>query len=502
MTVYLDVGAVRIQGYLSRTRHLWGRRGASDVLSSIGDPDGELSEMLVAARERSGLDVQLNDREAPRIDGVVSVILHAPEGDPSEPATLAAASALAGGMAARLPGLQLTARAGDGTSYIEAHARMQSRPALLEWLPVQYEYPPSLRCEECGQDAAVESVYFEKDRTTIKACSDCAARKRGPSRQPAVVTRRSSDVGTFTIEARLVEAVHGQASDDFNKLAALGKRHTNHVATIVADGNSLGALFEAARACLRQAPTDQDNLIALSKLVHDVTWEALVAATRTVQDAGGPDAGRRLPVVPHILGGDDLLVTVTAEHAWTFVRALLRGFATGTASQEKLAAQAKSLGVRAPTLSAGMVISNSHLPFGQQVSLAESLLKQAKTAVQGDGDGYSVAWLDTTCDGLNPVADRRPVRLGDLDARADALTRLAGLAPSARQGLSVEIDTDEARLAQQRLSSRIRRMDAADAARVRGFLDAHESGLDERPWKAPECVRVLRDGLSIARWWG
>lgn len=507
--VYLDVGAVRIQTYLARTRRLWGRRGASAILAAQCEP-GRVARLCAELSQRFGTVVQPNP-QAPAVDGVISVTVADPD------RVYPAAEAIAAQLSDVLPGVQLAARAAPGATYLEAYAEARRREPVLQWLPAQLEYPPTRLCQECGQDAAVSTVRVVDDHLDV--CPDCYARRtwqengwpqrHGPTRYPAVVRPLDpSRVGTFTVEARLKDELGADtAVGDFGQLAGLARHgHGNHLATIAADGNSMGRFFARARAVLAdRAARGQDAerevrlLRTLSGEVAAATREALTLATAEVYE---PAEERRLPVIPHILGGDDVLVSVTADQAWAFVRRLLAAF-DGTresagAAATRLAAAAGELGLEPPTLSAGVVISHASLPFGQQVALSAALLEQAKAAV--DGNGYSVAWLDATADGTQPVAGRRPLTAAQLSQWAAGLDALAALPGSTQEALRREIATGDAVLAQQRLKARLRRHEPEVAAAVGAFLDGAGQNLLSR-WNAAECVRVMQAGLSLARWW-
>ncbi|MGL5824039.1 MAG: Cas10/Cmr2 second palm domain-containing protein [Nocardioides sp.] len=486
---YLDVGAVRIQSYLGRSRHLWGRSGASALLAAETRPEA------LQGIDFAGATVSPNP-ESPTVDGVVSVVLDSPE------QISPVAHRLAAHLSAALPGIHLVARAASAVDYIGAHARMAATDPVLEWLPAPFEWPLAARCQECGLDAVTTTLTIVDEQ--IEACADCAARRAGPTRHPAVVTRTAQATdgtgqrtpGRFTVEHWLLDQTEASATLDFSDLAGLGDDgRGNHLATISADGNALGKLFSEARRIAGDDPNQVRVLGELAHLVTETTKQALLVATQAVYD---PSRDDKLPVVPHVRGGDDVLVSVPAERCWPFVRALLRGFGSGTPPADKLAATLAQLGLEPPTLSAGVVICQSSLPFGQQVSLCEELLREAKARVHGHG--YSVAWLDTTWDGLRPVDERTALTLDELHARHEGLTQLAGIGKSARQVFAREIDTADLSYARQRMQSRLKRQDPEVSAAVRNYLHScHPNPLVE--WKAPEMVRAMRDGLSLARWW-
>ena len=80
MTAFVDVGFKQVQEYLGRSRTLWGRRGASDLLLHASDAAGQFRQRaneLGIADIKTILaqyepDVTVN-REALDIDGVISL---------------------------------------------------------------------------------------------------------------------------------------------------------------------------------------------------------------------------------------------------------------------------------------------------------------------------------------------------------------------------------------------------------------------------------------------
>lgn len=200
----------------------------------------------------------------------------------------------------------------------------------------------------------------------------------------------------------MLRALDLKQAEDFQKLARLGDlpddeaRRTstdNHIATIFADGNGLGALFEHLQD-EAIASGDTGQLLAVSKRIKQATEAGLMAAIEATRI---PDRdGGVMAAVPHILGGDDVLVSVPATRVWPFLRAFM------TAMQQQLREDSYEE-ARSVSFSAGVVISHQAFPIGDQVELAERLLRKAKQEI--DGQGWSFAWQDVTNEGTR-LAER------------------------------------------------------------------------------------------------
>ena len=198
--------------------------------------------------------------------------------------------------------------------------------------------------------------------------------------------------------------------EHFKELAQLGdlgsegsRTHTsNHVATIFADGNGFGKLFRELRVAAADSEGGLQELRRVSKAVKDATKQALRKAIEEITD-DRVAASNRMPAVPHILGGDDVLVTVPATKAWPFLIAFLKHL------EQESGSDTFGLGAGKVSFSAGMVICKLAYPIGDQVELATALLRTAKEAVRGND--WSFAWLDVTNEGPKPP--RRFLTLDD-----------------------------------------------------------------------------------------
>ena len=178
-------------------------------------------------------------------------------------------------------------------------------------------------------------------------------------------------------------------------------------AVIHADGNGLGGIFqsfdqkvEAARATraggagsvppnMRYART----LCEFSIAIDAATQAAFSAALCVFLDA---EEGREpqaevageeqkpgfVPVVPIILGGDDLTAIADASQALAFTAEFLRQYEEKTSASETIRALTEKKGL---TACAGVAIIGRHYPFYHAYELAEALIASAKSIKRHGG---------------------------------------------------------------------------------------------------------------------
>ena len=78
MTCFASIGVSQIQGYLARSRRLWGRRGASDMLAYLTDTSGAADRIEERSFETAGEILQgfpgvtVND-DAVDVDSVLNI---------------------------------------------------------------------------------------------------------------------------------------------------------------------------------------------------------------------------------------------------------------------------------------------------------------------------------------------------------------------------------------------------------------------------------------------
>ncbi|MCI2416190.1 hypothetical protein MOQ72_02035 [Saccharopolyspora sp. K220] len=447
MTDYLDVSVVQIQSWLTRTPQLQGRRGASTMISAATARE-VIDKLLVPHSDL----VKRND-EVGDVDGVVALQLLTPEPDAAKQVK----NAVVAHLRAKLPTASLVVRKTSGKNYADAQLNT-SEPDDEHWPAAVADWPVGRPCEWCHVQPADP---IQQDREQKRLCRECVMRReaagwaksgtRVPSQEEKLLTRLALPPGK-------------KVPDEFKDLAALEEERS--LALVYADGNAVGRFISGLQ---RGTKKGRKLLPTIAKEIDEATWTALVKAVEAISDADD----HLLPVVPHLVGGDDVLVSVPARRAWRFVMTLQSTFA------ERIAAQASGAGAQLPTLSAGIVFHHYARPLHVMCDLAKTLLRRAKESVQGNE--AAIAWQDVTRDGQTP-ADRDPVRLADLLAKHADLTRLAERGNSAQQRLAELIRVNG--VESEPLQTHLQRLGLGEV--VSPFRD--------RPIE-------LLDALGMVRWW-
>ncbi len=502
-TVYASIGLGRIQTHLARTRHLWGRRGASDELALLTDNKaGYLAAILTEG-------VEVND-EALSIDGEIP-LRSAAGTDPAraEAQVLEASHRIIRHIQERLPAVEATVRLWRADGYIDTLAHEPGRE--LTYTPAVPEYPPVKLCDECQSGEAVHTVgppapdYLHG----TDLCRDCATRVPEPGRQQTLerLLACPSEVRGFVVERKLLKETGRNPVDDFTDLAksvgvTAGRTHTtehNHLALVFADANGLGGIFRTLRTRVGESGGDEaaqhlQTMKDISTTIKKATWAALLAATNEACARRVADEKKKkgqLPVIPHILGGDDLLVTVPATLVWPFFTTFMDSLKE--AFESTLPEHLKPYGLGLPSVSAGIVICQTAFPFGVQVDLVNQLIRDAKQ--HGQGSDWTFTWLDVTADGQIPLppSERVPWTLDQLTERTRALTELRTEVTGSSEG-SLRADLSDPDLAAAALKAehRARRLPAVAALFKACGVPARLTDSD---------VRLLRDVINLGRWW-
>lgn len=412
MSDYLDLGVVRIQQWLTRTPWLRGRRGASTMLSTATGKD---AVDRVLGKDLAGMAE--HNAEVGNVDGVVSLRLHATDPDSVERVE----NALVAHLREALPAASLQVNHWTGRSYVDA--RQNGSPEFHhEWPAAVAEWPPGRPCQWCQTwpATAVVNEGTREDNKDLAMCVDCLERRdpknAGYNTSPKHLPGPERELSSRAEE----QSLPSDLPDEFQELASMDGRHETHVATVHADGNAIGTFIGQVRKKNPDAERD------LATAIHEATWGALLDAVALVQEPGDTT---KLPIIPHLVGGDDVLVSVPARRGWAFTSAFQECFTERLRESEKI----PRLPVEFPTASVGLVFHHRTTPFFMFTELGEKLLKRAKSEHRGTKP--ALAWQDTTRDGSDPVP-RRSVLHTTLGSYWSSLRELAGLAQSTRQRLA------------------------------------------------------------------
>lgn len=302
------------------------------------------------------------------------------------------------------------------------------------------------------------------------------------------------------------------------------------VAVVHADGNGLGTVFRNAAERLGNAAEVKTLSEQVQRAADQALRHAAVELLTRVRRVGKPN--QHCPLVPLIVGGDDLTVLVDGRFALGFVRDYLQHFGEQTATD----LVQKAAGQQCLTASAGIAIVTPHFPFSAAYGIAEELCASAKVPTRHNPTIHTLdlhIQLDSLASDLQTVRDRyrtsravlheRPFLLsavGDLptDDAHRALDQLIGrvekvhsLAHGRTDGrvvsrtqlhaLREELRSDTGR-AQRRFADLWHR--AEGSAADREVLSALAGAAGERPTDPPLLLRrgssstPLVDALEIA----
>lgn len=175
MTCFASIGVKQIQGYLARSRRLWGRRGASDMLAYLTDTTGAADRIEERSFETAGEILQgfpgvtVND-DAVDVDSVLNIRGE----DPGE--VRKATEALALNIKLHLPAAHVHTTFRKAAGYGDViRAEDEDIPAeTRQYPPSMIEFPLAHHCDECSSGMAAEETSVGEETTRL--CGDCASR--------------------------------------------------------------------------------------------------------------------------------------------------------------------------------------------------------------------------------------------------------------------------------------------------------------------------------------
>lgn len=152
----------------------------------------------------------------------------------------------------------------------------------------------------------------------------------------------------------------------------------NYVAYLVADGNGMGKVFDQCQS--------KEQLRNLSESLTRVLIESLAEPTKLLLETETGRKNKYLPVLPLILGGDDVFILMPAPYALDFARCFCLEY------ERRMKQTLTGLGLVAqPTMAAGVVICKASYPYTLAHHHGENLLEGAKQLSKSVTDRYQIA---------------------------------------------------------------------------------------------------------------
>jgi hypothetical protein len=247
--------------------------------------------------------------------------------------------------------------------HLQLHGRLPGPALRFLRLPVVAE------CATSGLPAACYEARSPEERKERSAASRAK--------------RRAAEEGWRRLRNAAGEVELARSVDDLDRLETL-----DWLAVVHADGNGLGNMFLDFDKLVGESGRDRaennrayiEALGDFSRSLDRCTQAAFRHALRVTPEVWQRDGNPVCPLVPLVLGGDDLTLVCDGRLAIPFTIALLQEFERQTSEGivARLAAKRRTMPVPRLAACAGVAIVKPHFPFFAAYSLAEALLRSAK----------------------------------------------------------------------------------------------------------------------------
>lgn len=238
----------------------------------------------------------------------------------------------------------------------------------------QEQMPYIAFCSSCGMGLATTYTTYHKGEDKQYLCTSClnkSAERKGHEHAEEL----GPFLGAFYQEVvkepeRLAlaswpgkEERNGRSKKDPTEdIADYDPRR--YVAYLLADGNAMGEVFGKCK--------DPDKMQKLSNGLTQAMHHALAVPTKKIM---GPSDDPFIPVLPLILGGDDLFALIPAPWALDFADQFCRVFEE---KMDELINKQLGLDMPRPTISVAVVICKSKHPYKLAHEAGETKLRDAK----------------------------------------------------------------------------------------------------------------------------
>ena len=227
-------------------------------------------------------------------------------------------------------------------------------------------------CASCGVALAEKHGQLTSRTNSRRAnylCETCQAKATERDRKPRAILDDFYAAYRDVLGSAL--AIDPDWPEDADEVARFDVRQRNYVAYLVADGNGMGKLF----GCLDQKQIEEFSE-RLTPALHRSLAMPAAEFRKTV-----PGQTDMVPLLPLILGGDDLFALIPAPYSLDFAGRFCLAW------EDQLRQLVESVGltigqdksdIPRPTVAAAVVICKSKYPYALAHRRAEDLLKEAK----------------------------------------------------------------------------------------------------------------------------
>lgn len=268
----------------------------------------------------------------------------------------------------------------DGLEHhvVQAHERLQRQRSVLEPAEARFQRLPIIA--EC-RSSGLPANTFVQDGNDL------------PQRPAALTVAKKRELHQEAIERMQKLAARLQIARNIDDLETwLGE--SRYLAVIHADGTGMGLIFQNFRKYA--APSDVRDYIrrlrAFSLGIDHCTRSAFTAAVEELaqQHPKFIDYSNRteetewkVPLLPLIVGGDDVTVLCGGWVAVSLLTEFFRQFERAVAADPAVADVAtRAFGIPRLGMCAGVALVKPHYPFSAAYAMAEDLQNAAKQAVK------------------------------------------------------------------------------------------------------------------------
>ncbi len=269
----------------------------------------------------------------------------------------------------------------------------QQEDSFLRFLPLHAGYIQE--CESCsgmlrreiapGNTGEHEGVDLFNDRILCKICRQKV--KHGRKR------RLWNEMNGYLRRIKWdIPDGFDSSPKDFEEIGKLCKAKAGYTALVYADGNNMTKLLRS----IDDTERFRSFSLHIDESIREACYEAIYTNCRPVSAA--EVSKKTVPCDILLLGGDDLLLFMSADNALPFVIDIAERFTRKTRERfHQDSYFARVLEGRGLTLSFGIAYGKSHTPFSIMFRQAGELLKSAKMAGSKDPEAqgfYKPTYID------------------------------------------------------------------------------------------------------------